>query len=144
MKRAMFVLCVFGAVAGFSGCAQREVPTMILAVSKTGELQFDYSGPGTYAISRLDNTYTFRFGPPAGGMWVAGTVSLQRGNGSDVILAIDSDASQPFETRLLGFALTAGSVASEEDTQRTMQIAAGNQTLRLKRFVVHTYELRKQ
>ena len=114
-------------------------PVVVLAVNERGRPQFDYSGPGSLSYKYSLDTFTFQIGE-----WVSAKGEIKLGRSNDVTISIQSTSDHSFDMQLLGLSSTNSFDVVEEKLKETIHVPAGEQKLKIERFVIFTYDFAKR
>ena len=119
--------------------ASSPAPVVILAANERGRPQFDYSGPDSLSYKYSLDTFTFQIG-----QWGSAKGEMKLGGSNDVTIVIQSTADRAFDIQLLGLSTNNNFEVGEEKLKETVHVPAGDQKLKIERFVIFTYDFAKR
>jgi len=147
MKTAPIFLSLCAGVVFTSGCS-RQVPqqasVLTLAANDRGTPQFDYSGPGRLSYHKSFESFTFEISPVTGSPWATGKGEMKFSDSNHVVIAIQSSSDRAYDIELLGVWTNRTLDISEDRAKEKVRVPAGEQKLRLERFVIWTYDFNKE
>ncbi len=147
MKTAAIFLSVCAGAVLTNGCskqAPQQASVLTLAANERGTPQFDYSGPGRVSYHQSFESFTFEIGPLAGTPWATGKGEMKFSDSNHVVIAIQSLSDRPYDIELLGVWTNRTLGISEDRAKEKVRVPAGDQKLRLDRFVIWTYDFSKE
>jgi len=119
--------------------ASTPAPVVVLASNERGSPQFDYSGPDSLSYKYSLDTFTFQIG-----QWGSAKGEMKLGGSNDVTITIRSISDRAYEIQLLGLATNNNFDVEQEKIKETVHVPAGEQKLKIERFVIYTYDFAKR
>jgi hypothetical protein len=119
--------------------ASTPAPVVVLAANERGKPQFDYSGPDSLSYKYSLDTFSFQLG-----QWGSANGEMKLGSSNDVTISIQSTSDRSFDIQFLGLSSTNNFDVEEEKLKEVVHVPAGDQKLRIERFVIYTYDFAKR
>jgi hypothetical protein len=83
-------------------------------------------------------------GPVSDTSWITGRGEMKVAGSNEMILSIESESGRPYDIRVLGTSTNNSVDVPEDLTVETIHVREGKQAVQLKRFVIYTYDFKKQ
>lgn len=119
--------------------ASSPAPVVVLASNERGRPQFDYSGPDSLSYKYSLDTFTFQIG-----QWGSAKGEMKLGGSNDVTITIQSTSDRAYDIQLLGLSTTNNFDVEEDKIKETVHVPAGEQKVKIERFVIYTYDFAKR
>lgn len=123
--------------------AQSESTVVTLASNDRGLAQLEYSGPGHLDHSSFNESFNFEIGLVGGIPWTTAKGEMKFSDTNHVTITLQSTSDRPYDIDLLGVWTNRTLDIPEDKAKEKVHVPAGEQKLKIDRFVIWTYDFFK-